>query len=117
MVHCIKLKNGKCSYTGGRCIVKKGKIIEDFIVCPQRKLAKDYNEMTMEEKAFHNSIENKKKIEELEKRINELHSKPVISTPKKVVSLPPPDGIAVIRKGLDSVEKNGGFWNWLKRKK
>lgn len=65
MVYCKKLVDGKCKFTGGKCILKNPKTIEDYKVCPERKLAKDYNEMTQSEKALYNSVRNKKEIDDL----------------------------------------------------
>lgn len=65
MVYCKKLVNGKCEFTGGKCILKNPKTIEDYKVCPERKLAKDYDEMTQSEKALYNSVQNKREIDEL----------------------------------------------------
>ena len=73
MVYCRKLKDGKCDYTGGRCFLKNPKTIEDYKICQHRQLAKDYSEMTIEEKAFENSISNKEKISELKKEFDYLY--------------------------------------------
>ena len=85
MVYCRKLKGGKCSYTGGRCLLKSPKTIEDFQQCPERELAKHYSEMDMLEKAFHNSIENYKAIIELKRRLEMMETrKPNTRLQKKV---------------------------------
>ena len=111
MVYCVKFKDGKCSYTNGKCIIKNPKTIDDYAVCPQRKLAKDYDEMTMEEKAFHNSIENKKKIEELEVKISKLETE-FDFLYNDVTGL----GTRFVLHKHDD-KKKGGFWSWLKRQK
>lgn len=85
MVYCRKLKGGKCSYTGGRCLLKKPKTIEDFKQCPERELAKHYSEMDMIEKAFYNSVENYNAIIELKQRLYILETRKLNTVlPKKV---------------------------------
>lgn len=85
MVYCRKLKGSKCSYTGGRCLLKNPKTIEDYKQCPERELAKHYSEMDMLEKAFHNSIENYKAIAELKGRLFILETlKPNTKLQRKV---------------------------------
>ena len=115
MVYCRRLKDGKCSYTNGTCIISNPKTIEDYKLCPQRLLAKDYDEMDMVEKAFHNSIENKKKIDEFESRIIELEKvKPVVNVVRRVISVP--EKKMIIEQKISN-KKKGGFWNWLLNKK
>lgn len=72
MVYCRKLKDAKCEVSNGVCIVKNPKTVEDYKICPERLLAKDYSEMSIGEKAFHNSIQNEKRICKIEKKLSEL---------------------------------------------
>ena len=119
MVHCRKLKNGKCSYTGGICFLKNPKNGKDYEVCPERFLVKDYSEMTRGQKAFVKARELEKKIKELEARIEVIEKKEIRATRKFVghVVRPPPvdkEGIVEIAKGFVGDEKKGGLLNWLR---
>jgi hypothetical protein len=121
MVYCKKLVDGKCEFTGGKCILKNPKTIEDYKVCPERKLAKDYNEMTQSEKALYNSIRNQKKICDLVDEIGSLWDK-IYETGKKfdkqidVLH----DNYKYLKEKLDSLqekpEKRGIFKRLFSRK-
>jgi len=125
MVYCIKLKDGKCSYTGGKCIINNPKTIEDYKLCPQRELAKDYNEMNMTEKAFDNSIRNKSKLSDIEERLSVVEDNikyiyRVVYTDKKkqkklkkrVPKLPNKPPIETVE-----LNKDWGFFKWLRKRK
>ena len=125
MVHCRKLKDNKCSFTGGRCILTNPNTKEQYKLCTGAVLAKDYSEMTRAEKAFVNSIENNKRIAALEARITKLEMKTLVDGishgTRKIIAktlrnkMPPPDkeGVAEILKLMGN-EKKGGLINWLR---
>lgn len=69
MTHCYFEYGKKCKRTGKKCIIKRKVKSSDYYKCKDRRMVKDFDEMDRAEKAYIISVENKKVLSSLTRKI------------------------------------------------